>query len=187
MSLYRERKRTFADELTAARADLEQARASLPQRLGTIVATTVRTEVFFQDSGIFGAEKLSDEGQEAVENLLKLKCKVRAVCRQIHTPKCSFSEGPSGVSVWETLGMSWEDVWRLTEDGRLPVSTVLHLLIVVRTTKQILPTEERLGKWTRGYSVGSWWRLLQRRHQRLLCLLQAAAEREEDLRWDIRW
>jgi len=64
---------------------------------------------------------------------------------------------------------------------------VLQLLAVVRTTEQVLPTEERLGKWTRGYPVEKWWRLLRWRRRRLLCLLRAAAEQEEELRWDLRW
>ena len=54
---------------------------------------------------------------------------------------------------------------------RLPLSVVLHLLKVVRTTEQVLPTEERLGKWTLNYPLEKWWRLLRYRRRRLLCLL----------------
>ena len=187
MSIYKVQKRKYADDLRDARADLEQARASLPVRFGTISAA-IRTEVFFRDSGISsGATKLSEEELDAVENLLTLKRRVRAVCRQIHVPGCSFREGPQGVSVWETLGRSWDDVWRLKEDGRLPVSAVLQLLAVVRSTKQVLPTEERLGKWTINYPVEKWWRLLRHRRRRLLCLLETAAELEEELVWETRW
>ena len=187
MSIYKVQKRKYAADLRDAHTDLEQARASLPVRFGSI-ATAIRTEVFFRDSGIHGGEsELPEEALEAVERLLTLKGNVRAVCRNIHLPGCSFREGPQGVSVWETLGMSWDDAWRLKVDGRLPVSAVLQLLAVVRSTKQVLPTEERLGKWTINYPVEKWWRLLRHRRRRLLCLLETAAELEEELVWETRW
>jgi len=187
-SIYQSRRRKFIADLHQAHAELGQARTSLPERVGTLVAVTVRTEVFLRDSGLHGTPGLPDDAEEAVETLLRLKNRVRAVSRQIRSPRCWFSEGPLGASVWETLGgRSWEDIWRLTDDRRLPLPAVLQLLAVVRDTPQVLPTNEQLGKWTMNFSVERWWRLLRRRRRRLLCLLTTAAEREEELRWDLRW
>ena len=184
MTIYAKRKRMFAAELHKARTELEEFRAGLPARFGTKLAAAIRQEAWFQDSGIQGGTpEMSDNAIQAIETILVLNCRLRAVCRRIRWPDCCFGEGPHGVSVWETLGMSWDDIWMLTEDKRLPVSAVLHLLNVVRTTEQVMPTEERLGKWAINVSVDSWWRILRGRHRRLLYLLQTAAEREQELSW----
>ena len=185
MSIYRQRKRTHAAGLRRAHRDLEQLRADLPVRFGTKLADVIRTEAYFRDCGLCGGtSELSAAAEEAVETALKLKRRIRAVCRRIHTPDCSFHEGPHGVSVWETLGMSWDDVWRMvTEDRRLPISAILRLLEVLRKAEQVMPSEERLGKWAINVSVESWRRLLRGRHRRLMHLLQTAAELEEDLSW----
>jgi hypothetical protein len=184
MSIYRQRKRAHAAELRRAHRELEQFRASLPIRFGTKLAGSIRTEAWFRDCGLHGGPpELSTDAEEAVETVLKLKRRIRVVCRRIHTPDCSFHEGPHGVSVMETLGMSWDDVWRMVTKDRLPVSAILRLLEVLRTTEQVMPTEERLGKWGFYEGVERWWRLLRHRHRRLLHLLQTAAEREEELSW----
>ncbi len=169
MSVYTKRKREFAADLRYACVRLEQFRDALPIQFGAKVANAIRTETWFRDCGLCGGRaELSAEAEKAVKNVLKLKRKVRVVCRRIHTPDCCFHEGPHGISVWETLGMSWEDVWRMVTEDRLPVSAVLRLLNVVRTTEQIMPTVERLGKWAINVSVESWGRLLRRRRERLL-------------------
>ena len=175
----------FAAELRQAQAELEQFRDSLPVRFGEMVANTIRTEAWFKDCGIRGgASELTEDALEAVEEVLSLKRRIRAVCRKIHTPDCWFHEWPHGISVWETLGMSWEEVRRmLGKDRRLAIPAVLRLLNVVRTTEQVMPTEERLGKWAKFDGVDAWWRLLRGRHRRLLHILQTAAELEQDLGW----
>ncbi len=186
MSIYRQRKRMHGADLRRAHRDLEQLRTDLPIRFGTKLADAIRTEAYFRDCGLCaGRAELSDEAEEAVVKLLRFKRRIRAVCRRIHTPDCSFWEGPHGVSVWETLGTSWGDVWRLVNDGRLPIEAVLVLLRLVRKTEQVMPTEAMLGKWAINVSVESWWRLLRRRRERLLCLLGTAAEREEEVNWSI--
>ena len=185
MSIYAKRKRTFAAELRRAHSDLEEFRAGLPVRFGVKVADVIRQEAWFKDSGLRGGTReMSDDAIQAIETILVLKRQIRAVCRKIHTPDCWFHEGRHGVSVMETLGMSWNDVSMMVgEDRRLPVSAVLHLLNVIRTTEQVMPTEERLGKWAINVSVDGWWRLLRGRHRRLLHLLQTAAELEQELSW----
>jgi hypothetical protein len=186
MSIYTKRKRMFAGQLRRAHAELEEFRADLPVRFGMIAAAAIRQAAWFRDSGIHGGTaEMSDDAIQAIETILVLKRQVRAACRLIHTSDCWFHEGPHGISVWETLGMSWDDVWRMVNaDRRLPVSAVLRLLNVVRTTEQVMPTKEQIGKWAINVSVESWWRLLRRRHRRLLHLLQTAAEQEQELRWD---
>ena len=185
MSIYAKRKRTFAAELRRARNELEEFRAGLPVRFGTKLAATIRQEAWFKDSGLRGGTReMSDDAIQAIETILVLKRQIRAVCRKIHTPDCWFHEGRHGVSVMETLGMSWDDVRRMVTEDRLPVSAVLHLLNVVRTAEQVMPTEERLGKWARFDGVEKWWRFLQRKHRRLLHLLKTAAELEQELNWD---
>jgi hypothetical protein len=184
MSIYRQQKRTFGADLRRAHRELEQFRDAILFRFGTKLAGVIRQEAWFRDCGLHGGPpELSAEAEDAVEKVLKLKRRVRAACRQIHTPDCCFHEGPHGISVWETLGMSWDDVWKMVTKDRLPVSAVLRLLEVLRTTEQVMPTEERLGKWAINVSVDYWWRLLRNRRRRLLCLLRTAAELEEKLRW----
>ncbi len=183
-SIYKKRKQAHAAELRRAHRDLEQFRADLPFRFGPKVADAIRTESWFRDCGLCGGRaELSAEAEDAVETALKLKRCIRAVSRRINTPDCSFWEGPHGVSVMETVGMSWDDVWRMADEDRLAIPAVLRLLNVVRTTEPVMPTEERLGKWAINVSVDGWWRLLRRRHWRLLHLLQTAAELEEELSW----
>jgi hypothetical protein len=185
MTIYAKRKRTHAAELHNVRTELEEFRAGLPVRFGAKIAAAIRQEAWFRDSGIHGGTpEMSDEAIQAIETILVMKCRLRAVCRKIRWPDCWFGEGPHGVSVWETLGMSWDDVWRMVNaDRHLPISAVLQLLNVVRTTEQVMPTEARLGKWAINVSVESWWRILRSRRRRLLHLLQTAAEREQELSW----
>ena len=189
MSIYTRRKRMYAAELHHARAELEEFRDGLPARFGAKTAATIRQEAWFQDSGIHGGTpEISDDAIQAIETILMLKRRIRAVYQRIHTPDCWISEGPHGVSVWETLGMSWDDVWRMLDaNKRLPVSAVLRLLEIIRTTEQVMPTVERLGKWAKFDGADKWWRFLHRKHDRLLCFLQTAVDLEEDVRWDLRW
>ena len=65
---------------------------------------------------------------------------------------------------------------RCSDDGFLPVSGVLWLLSVLRTTEQVMPTEEQVTDWTLREEIrvtcpDEWRRVLRRRKRRLAGLL----------------
>ena len=71
---------------------------------------------------------------------------VGTVVKKIHTPDCWFHEKPMPISVLETVGLSWDEVQaRCKANGKLPVGDVLWLLNVLRTTKQVMSTENYRG------------------------------------------
>jgi hypothetical protein len=77
-----------------------------------------------------------------------------------------------------------------TPNGRLPVPGVLRLLDVLRTTKQVMPTDEEVLEWDMSgrdpcHMTAEWRRILRRRKERLECLLRTAAELEEEVECDL--
>jgi hypothetical protein len=133
--------------------------------------------------------RLTDEGYAAVETLKSLDRKVRAVVRKVRTPNCWFHESVELVSVLETVGLSWEDVEKkYVKDERLSLPGVLWLLSVLRTTPQVMPSDEQAYEWAgEGLSPvhlpHQWRRVLRNRKRRLALLLRTAAELEEDVRY----
>jgi hypothetical protein len=196
VSVYRERKRMFAPGLAQARADLERFTASLVVRFGRQAADAVRQHVRWTEDMLFGRVKvlpLPKEGEAAVKTMETLIGKVTAALRDIRTPDCWFREqSPTLVTVPETVGLTWEEVRaRCPDDGRLPVSGVLWLLDVLRTTKQVMPTEEQVTDWDASgcnpcYESHEWRRVLRRRKRRLVSLLRTAAMLEEEVRCRFR-
>ena len=196
MSVYRENKKKFGDELSQARARLEEYRAGLDARYGKDGADAVRQRISWTEKIIFGKVNLlplSKEGESAVKTLRTLTGKVAAVRRKIRTPECWFHEQlqlSTPISVLETVGLSWRSVEeRFVVDGRLPVAGVLRLLDVLRTTEQVMPTEEQVSEWAISgcnpcHLTEQWWHLLRHRRQRIIRLLSTAALLEEEVRCD---
>ena len=177
MSIYKERKRTFAAELAQARAEREQFKTTLAVRFGKEASEP---------------RKLPEEGSIAAKKLQTLDRKVMAVRKKIRTPDCWFRESPGPISVLDLVGLSWRMVnEKCSADGQLPISGVLWLLNVLRTTDQVMPTEEHAREWV-ARGLGPWhlsekWRqLLRRRRLRLALLLHTAVMLEEDVRWRFR-
>ncbi len=190
MSVYKDRKRAFTAELSRARAEMEQFEASLVARYGdNVVDAMCRKPCQIADLRLGKVPDLSEEGAAAARTWRTLELKVIAVRKKICSPDCWFRESPGVVSVLGTTGLSWRNVHeRCAENGLLPISSVLWLLEVLRSTE---PTKEHAGKWT---TVGGepirpsskWWRRLDHRHRRLVRLLHTAIMLEEDVRWEYR-
>ncbi len=182
MSVYQERKRTFAAELSRARTEMARFEASLHARHGDSVVNAMCKKPFrIEDMDLGKVPDLSEEGAVAARTWRTLELKVMAVRKKIRTPDCWFRESPGVVSVLGTTGLRWRDVHqRCTEDGRMPVSGVLWLLKILRAT------EDR--KWMdvcREPVSAKWRRRLDRR--RLMRLLHTAVMLEEDVQWDFAW
>ena len=189
MSVYQERKRTFAADLSQARTELEQFEASLHARYGDKAVDAMCKKPFrIEDPDLGNVPDLSEEGAVAVRTWRMLELKVRAVWRKIRTPDCWFREMPGPFSVLGMTGLSWRNVHdKCAENGRLPVSGVLWLLKVLRATE---PTEEQTGTWRAvdGEPIRSekWQRRLDRRHRRQVRLLHTAVMLEENVWWEYR-
>jgi hypothetical protein len=125
MSIYKERKRTFAAELAQTSAEREQFKTTLAVRFGKEASEP---------------RKLPEEDSIAAKKLQTLDRKVMAVRKKIRTPDCWFRESPGPISVLDLVGLSWRMVnEKCSADGRLPISGVLWLLNVLRTTDQVMP------------------------------------------------
>lgn len=193
MSIYKERRRTFAAELFRASTELEQFRASLVVRYGKETADAIRQEARWRKGVILGrsdAPKLPKEFSATVKELRRLNHNLTAARKKIRAADCWFRESPGPISVLDTAGLSWSVVnERCANDGRLPVAGVLWLLKTLRTTDQIIPTEEQVLEWA-AMGLGpyhlpaKWWQLLRRRRRRLAVLLKTAAMLEEDVQWE---
>jgi hypothetical protein len=193
ISVYRERRRTYSDQLARARAELERFKEDLVARFGRETADAVRQQVSWTEDMAFGrveVPRLTKEGYAAVERLQTLSHKVTAVVRKIRTPSCWFREKVEPISVPETVGLSWKEVEeKYVENEHLSLSGVLELLRVLNTTPQTLPTDEQVWGWA-GSGVSpchlphEWRRLLRIRRRRLVLLLLTAGNLEEDLRYE---
>ena len=111
-------------------------------------------------------------------------------CGRLALASCWFRESVVPISVLETVGWSWKEVEeRYVEDGLLSIPGVLRLLRVLRTIPQVMPCEEQVWAWA-GSGVEpchlphEWRRFLRMRKGRLAWLLRAAAELEEDVRYE---
>jgi hypothetical protein len=193
MSVYNARKRMFAPELARARAELERFKANLVVRFGKKTADAVKMQVSWTEDMIFGRTEvlpLTDEGYAAVEMLKTLGETLTAVVRKIRTPDCWFRESPVPISVLETVGWSWMSVEeKYVEDERLSLPDVLRLLHVLRTTEQVMPTDEQVWEWAgEGLSPChlpyEWRRVLRNRKRRLVMLLRTAVELEEEVKYE---
>lgn len=194
MSIYEERKRTFAAELARACAERERFRATLVARFGKETTDAMRQEAWRTGDVILGrgnAPPLSPEISTAAKRLRTLDRKVMAVRKKIRTPDCWFRESPGPVSVLERAGLSWRMVHEQCADGWLPISGVLWLLKVLRATEQDMRIEEQsperaaAGLGPCRFSE-KWRRRLRRRRRRLTLLLRTAVTLEEDVRWRFR-
>ena len=193
MSIYQERERQFASELDQARTELAQFRASLVVSFGKETAAAIRQHVRSTEDMLFGRVEvlpLPKKAEPAVKTLRTLMEKVTAVLKKIRTPDCWFRETmPAPISVLETAGLSWDEVrgWCFA-DGFLPISRVLSLLDTLRTTEQVMPSDEQVSEWAGAgrnpcHLTEEWQRILKRRKRRLVGLLEKAAELEEELRY----
>ena len=190
MSVYEDRKRMFATELSLARTELGQFEASLHARYGNNLADAMLKKPFqVEDLRLGKVPDLSKDGSVAARTWQTLDLQVRAIQKRIRTPDCWFRESPGVVSVLGMTGLSWRNVHeKCDENGRLPISGVLWLLEVLRATE---PTTEQARTWT---TVGGepirpsskWRRRLDHRHRRLVRLLHTAVMLEEDVRWEYR-
>ena len=189
MSIYKERKRTFAAELLQTRATLEQFGASLVARFGQETAEAIRQEASGRVGLISGrneGSRLSREALFAAEEFQTLAGRVAAVWKKIRTPDCWFRETPGSLRVLEMAGLSWRTVHeKCVGDGRLPLSGVLWLLKALRTAEEPARQCATTGIESRDLPE-KWQRLLHRRRRRLTLLLRAAAILEEDVRWEFR-
>ena len=193
VSLYNTRKATYADQLARARAERERFKEDLVARFGRETADAVRQWRSWTEDMIFGRTEvlpLSDEGEVALKTLRKLTGNIKKVLKDIRTPSCRFRESPVPISVLETVGLSWAMMEeKYVEDGRLLLPGVLWLLSVLRSTPQVMPTDEQAYEWAgEGLSPchlpHEWRRVLRGRKDRLVCLLRTAAELEEELRYE---
>jgi hypothetical protein len=194
ISVYNVRRRRFAPELVNARADLEEFKESLVVRFGTETADAIHQQTSWTADMIFGRVEvpdLSKAGEAAVTTLKMLTRNISAVWKNIHSPDCWFHENPVPVSVLETVGLTWGKVQeRCAANGSLPVADVLWLLSVLHTTKQVMPTDEQVWEWAASrcdpcHLPEEWRRVLWRRKERLVRLLQTAAELEEEVRCEL--
>ena len=192
VSVYNARKATYSEQLARSRAELERFEEDLVARFGRETADAVRMQTRWTEDMVFGrveVPKLTQEGYAAVETLGILDRKVKAVVRKIRTPDCWFHESVEPISVPETVGLSWAMMEeKYVEDGRLLLPGVLELLRVLNTTPQVMPTDEQTYEWAaEGHSPchlpHEWRRVLRVRKGRLVCLLGAATELEEDMRY----
>ncbi len=192
MSLYNARKGMYASQLARVRSELERFKEDLVVRFGKETADAVRQQVSWTEDMIFGRTEvmpLTDEGYAAVETLKSLDRKVRAVVRKVRTPNCWFHESVEPVSVLETVGLSWQEVEKTyVKDERLSLPGVLRLLSVLRTTPQVMPSDEQAYEWAAAglspvHLPYEWRRVLRRRKGQLAWFLRSAAELEEDVRY----
>lgn len=90
----------------------------------------------------------------------------------------------------ETVGLSWAMMEeKYVVEGRLLLPGVLELLRALSTTPQVMPTDEQTGEWAgEGLSPchmpHEWRQVLRVRKGRLVCLLGAAAELEEEAKYE---
>jgi hypothetical protein len=191
MSVYNARKRKFATELAQARADLDRFKATLLVRFGKETVDAIRQHVRWTEDMFFGRVEvlpLPQEAEGAVKTLQAIIESGVAVLRNIREPDCWFREKPTPISVLETVGLSWGAVQtRCSEDGYLPVCDVLWLLNILRSTEQIMPSDEQVWEWageTRYpcHLPHEWQQLLRGRKRRLVGLLERAAELGEEVR-----
>ena len=194
MSIYKERKRTFASELANARTEREQFLATLVARFGKEAADVMRHEAggrIIMALGRGGMPTLPGQISVAVKKLQALDRRVEAGRKKIRTADSWFREVPGPVSVLESLGLSWRMVNEKCSDGKMSISAAFWLLKVLRSAEHILPTEEQ--GWEQAATgpgpcrlSKKWRRRLHRRRRRLALLLHTAAMLEEDVQWEYR-
>jgi hypothetical protein len=194
MPIYDQRKRRFAPDLAHARSDLAEFKASLVSRFGRETADAIRQQIRWTADMIFGrieVPELPEEGEDAVRMLKMRTRRVRTVLKKLHAPDCWFHEEPRPISVLETVGLSWNKVQeRCAANGSLPVAAILWLLNILRTTEQIMPTDEQMWEWAASgcepcHLPHEWRRLLWRRKGRLVRLLCTAADLKEEVRCEL--
>ena len=138
-------------QLARARSELERFNADLVVRFGKETADAVKMQVKWDEDMIFGrvdVPRLTKEGYAAVETLKTLDEKLTAVLRKVRTSSCWFRESVEPISVLTTVGLSWQEVEeRYVEDERLSLPGVLWLLSVLRTTPQVMPSDEQAYEW----------------------------------------
>jgi hypothetical protein len=163
----------------------------LPRLLDTVeVARAVKMYTHLNEEMFFGRVKLPtlpQEAEDAVKTMAELIGKVTAVLRKVRTPDCWYREFCTPISVLETVGLSWDQVRaRCSADGFMPVGQVLWLLGVLRSTEQVMPTDEMVFEWAGAglspcHLPHEWRQVLRGRKRRLIRLLQTAAELEEEV------
>ena len=141
---------------------------------------------------LFGRVKLLPFPKEAEDAVRDAGDADRKGCggaaENLHTG-VRFREVPTPVSVLETVNLSWDEVRGLCSEGRLPVAGVLRRLDILRTTEQVMPTDEQVTEWDmsgcspchlppRVAAVAE-----KHRKGRLMWLLRTAAELEEEVRF----
>ena len=192
VSLYNARQSMCASQLARTHSELEQFKADLVVRFGKDTADAVRQQTQWTEDMIFGRTEvmpLTDEGYAAVETLKTLDRKVEMVRRKIRMPNCWFHESVEPISVLETVGLSWRSVEeKYVEDERLSLPGVLRLLSVLRSTPQVMPTDDQVWEWageglSSCYLPHEWRQVLRNRRRRLVMLLRTAAEMEEAVRY----
>ncbi len=192
LSLYNARKSMHAAHLSRARAELERFKEDLVARFGQETADAVKMQMKWTEDMIFGRTEvlpLTDEGYAAVKTLREIIGNVNAVVRKIRTPDCWFREAVEPISVLETVGSSWKEVEeRFVADERLSLPGALWLLHVLRTTPQVMPSDEQVYEWAGEglspcYLPHQWRQVLRIRKRRLVMLLRTAVEMEEDVRY----
>ena len=110
--------------------------------------------------------------------------RIVTLCRPQTTPLVPFTLSPDQVEA-ALNELSWRSVEeKYVEDGRLPLPGVLWLLGTLRTTEQVIPSDDQVWEWA-GSGVSpchlphEWRRVLRNRRRRLALLLRSAAELEE--------
>ena len=151
LSLYNARKSMYAAHLARARAELERFKEDLVARFGQETADAVK----HADEVDGGHDLRADGSPPPHRRGLRRRQDASGdhrerQCGREEDPHadCWFREAVEPISVLETVGSSWKEVEeRFVADERLSLPGVLWLLHVLRTTPQVMPSDEQVYEW----------------------------------------
>jgi hypothetical protein len=168
MSLFRKRRRKYGKRLARARRELAAFLDAFEAEAGTEAAGVLRAYAQVRCSS--RQENQPPDGPPTVfDEVRRLKRKAATLSRKLHSPACCYRERRRPPYVLWHYGVTWADLGRLAEDGRLPLEHVLRLLRMLLNRK---PDREVVGRGP----------AFRQRRRWLVRFLMTAAKLEEDVR-----
>jgi hypothetical protein len=185
-SLLEQRERKYGKRLAQARRELAEFLDAYEARVGKEVAGVVRAYAKVPQHR--PVEDETPEDPSVFDQVRRLVTRATRLRRRLYSPSCCYKERSKPPYVLWSYGISWEDIRRLLEDGKLPLRHVLWLLGVLLNGEMRPPTAEEVRMsgplaWAETRTVEEWHEMLKRRRRRLVRFLRTAARLEEDVAW----
>jgi hypothetical protein len=178
MSLFRKRRRKYGRRLVRARQELAVFLDSFEAEAGTEAAGVLRAYAALSWGPRSTAEGLPESPPTVFDEARRLKREVTALYRRLYSPSCFYRERRQPPYLLWHYGVTWEDVGRRAEDGRLPPECIAGLLRTLLDEEPRLPPPRPVADLFTDTDSREGW---ERKRRRLVRLFRTALRLEEDV------